>query len=573
MPDTGAMVILDAESKLVGYNPVARSLFGSGLKRYEPFDLQQFVGKDFLPEIGRRIRAALENGEIQPDRNAEIVDSEGNVIPCVYSVTPLFGSDFQITGVILTIRNEDPEPEEETFPNNALGMPGISRLGYETLFENLAEGMFTINIRWRINSFNKPAERITGYRREEVLGRYCWDIFRSELCRSGCPLRTTLESGITRMDQDVRILDKGGRRRGILVNTSVVREPDGRVIGAVETFRPLDSLDGPAGLISSGASFSDIIGGSPPMLHLFEMLPDVAVSEANVLIQGKSGTGKELVARAIHKHSPRNKGPFVAVNCSALAESLLESEIFGHEKAAFTGAVRSKVGRFELAKGGTLFLDEIGELKPELQVKLLRVVEQRVFERVGGTRLIPMEARIISATNRDLRVAVREGVFREDLFYRLRTVPLTIPPLKDRREDIPLLVKHFIRRLNAKYGKEVRSVDPKVMDLFQTLDWPGNVRELERVLEYAFVFVKGPLIFLSHLPDMEEFELTGEALYDKEMSGSRLSEEEPYGYGEEEREAIREALKRTGGRRVRAAELLGISRTSLWRRMKSMGLS
>ena len=398
MPDTGAMVILDAESKLVGYNPVARSLFGSGLKRYESFDLQKFVGKDFLSEVGRRVRSALEKGEIQPDRNAEIIDSDGNVIPCVYSVTPLFGSDFQITGVILTIRNERFEPEDEIPPDRALGMPGISRLGYETLFENLAEGMFTINIRWRINSFNRIAERITGYRREEVLGRYCWDIFRSELCRSGCPLRTTLESGITRMDQDVRILDKGGRRLGILVNTSVVKEPDGRVIGAVETFRPLETLERSAESISSGASSSDIIGGSPPMLRLFEMLPDVAVSEANVLIQGKSGTGKELVARAIHKKSPRRKGPFVAVNCSALTESLLESEMFGHEKAAFTGAIRSKVGRFELAKGGTLFLDEIGELKPELQVKLLRVVEQRVFERVGGTRLIPMEARIISAT-------------------------------------------------------------------------------------------------------------------------------------------------------------------------------
>ncbi len=239
------------------------------------------------------------------------------------------------------------------------------------------------------------------------------------------------------------------------------------------------------------------------MQELFQLLPDVAASPTNVLIQGESGTGKELVARAIHHHSSYREGPFVAVNCSALAETLLESELFGHEKAAFTGAIRSKVGRFELARGGTLFLDEIGELKPELQVKLLRVLEQRVFERVGGTRLIPMEARIISATNRDLIKALADGSFREDLFYRLRTVPITLPPLRDRIEDLPPLVEHFLGRLNQKYQKEVRGLDPKVMAQFLKYPWPGNVRELERILEYAFVFVKGPVIFERNLPSLD----------------------------------------------------------------------
>jgi transcriptional regulator with PAS, ATPase and Fis domain len=303
------------------------------------------------------------------------------------------------------------------------------------------------------------------------------------------------------------------------------------------------------------------------MQRLFDMLPDVAASEASVLIQGESGTGKELFARAIHHQSPRKEGPFVAVNCSALAETLLESELFGHEKAAFTGAVRSKVGRFELAKGGTLFLDEIGELKPELQVKLLRVLEQRVFERVGGTRLIPMDARIIAATNRDLVQAMAQKVFREDLFYRLRTVPLTIPPLRKRTGDIPLLVGHFIKKFNKRYNKQVRSVDPKVMRLLTSYHWPGNVRELERVMEHAYVFVKGPVILPVNLPSLREFwRERGEAAPPEQeaappMNGSQL-----------ERQAILDALAQAGGRRQPAADLLGISRTSLWRRMKALGL-
>ena len=257
----------------------------------------------------------------------------------------------------------------------------------------------------------------------------------------------------------------------------------------------------------------------------------------------------------------------MAVNCSALAETLLESELFGHEKAAFTGAVRSKVGRFELAKGGTLFLDEIGELKPELQVKLLRVLEQRVFERVGGTRLIPMDARIIAATNRDLPRAMAIGEFREDLFYRLRTVPLTIPPLRKRPEDIPLLVSHFIKVLNKRYQKQVRSVDPKVMRLFANYPWPGNVRELERVMEHAYVFVKGPAILPAYLPSLGEF-------WRERLRAAEDEGEEPIPGGSEdpERRAILEALSQAGGRRQAAADLLGISRTSLWRRMKALGL-
>jgi PAS domain S-box-containing protein len=373
------------------------------------------------------------------------------------------------------------------------------------LFENLAEAVFTINKRWRITGFNRLAEEVTGFNRQEVLGRYCWDIFKSDHCQKNCPLKATLADGVTRSDQDVRMVNSGGRRLDVLVNTSIIKDKKDAVVGAIEFFRPLTLVGRPEGTILKDTPPAvKIIGQSPVLAKLLRMLPEIAASEANVVLEGESGTGKELFAKSIHYQSPRAQGPFVAVNCSALAESLLESELFGHVKAAFTGAIAGKVGRFELARGGTLFLDEIGEFKPELQVKLLRVLEERVFERVGGNNSVRMDARIIVATSRNLKEEVRQGRFREDLYYRLLTVPLYLPPLRERLEDIPLLVNQFINGLNQKYKKEIRGLDPKVLALFQQYSWPGNVRELQRVLEYAFVFVKGHIITKSHLPELED---------------------------------------------------------------------
>ena len=298
------------------------------------------------------------------------------------------------------------------------------------------------------------------------------------------------------------------------------------------------------------------------MRQIFAMLTDIAQSEACVLISGETGTGKDMVARAIHGLSKKKSGPFLAVNCSALAESLLESELFGHEKGSFTGATQSRPGRFEMAQDGTLLLDEIGELKPALQVKLLRVLEQRVFERVGSSRSIPLRARIISATNRELGTLLAKGRFREDLFYRLKTVPIHVPPLRQRVEDIPPLVDHFIEKFNVRYGKKVRSVDPKVMRFFKRYQWPGNVRELERFIEHAFVFIKGPVIFERYLPQTDEFD-------------PRIQAQSPFGPGSDthDRRTVLWALAQTGGNRQEAAALLGISRTSMWRLMKTLGLT
>lgn len=560
------VVALSPAMMIMSTNHVIRWIIGHEPKPGNAFPLERL----FLEPDHTRVRAALnhtlETGQPGVGMEAELHSDSGAVFLCGYSIHPIFDNRQMVIGVILTF-HKNPSPVDRDTARNASRRNRQTMRhtppATHTLIDELPEGVFTITIHWRISSFNRAAEQITGYKREEVIGKYCWETFQSNKCKTSCPLRRALDSGQSSIDQEVRMVNKTGSRRAMLVNTNVLRDRTGLVLGAVETFRPLTGEIHPPEGVEIQHSFADIVGQSENMRRLFKMIPDVAASEANVLIYGESGTGKDLFARAIHSHSLRSKGPFVAVNCSAFAESLLESELFGHEKSAFTGADRSKPGRFEMARGGTLFLDEIGELRPELQVKLLRVLEQREFERVGGTRSLPMDARIISATNRNLVDAIKSARFREDFYYRLRTVPLTLPPLRERKEDIPLLVNHFIKRFNKKYNKKVRSVDVKVMRFFETYDFPGNVREMERAVEHAYVFVKGPVIFMSNLPSQEEF------------NAGREQQEERYNTGNNglTRESIAQALSLSRGRRQQAANLLGISRTSLWRHMKKYGLN
>jgi PAS domain S-box-containing protein len=438
-------------------------------------------------------------------------------------------------------------------------------LSFSDVLDYFPEGVFMVNTRWQIGYFNRMAEEITGFKREEVLGKFCWDVFRSDLCHKDCPMRITMGTGEVLLDREVEITTKSGQKMLILVNSSQLKKQGHVVLGGVETFHYLTCPELEAEKLES-KPFADIVGVSPRMQEIIHSLPVIAASDSNVLIQGESGTGKELVARAIHLHSSRRKGPFVAVNCSAIPDTLIESELFGHERGAFTGAVSSKPGRFELAKGGTLLLDEIGDLKPELQVKLLRVLEGKSFMRVGGTRRLALEARLVAATNVDLKEAMRQGRFRDDLYYRLFTVPLYLPPLRDKREDIPILVKYFLEKLNRKFNKKVRGVDPKVMKILCRHAWPGNVRELEHVLEYCFVFAKGPLITQRHLPRLEsawggrELELP---MGDKDVSPLQALE----------KQTILLALEKTQGSKQEAARLLKISRSKLWRKMRLYQIS
>jgi len=556
------IVALDHAFCIMSCNQAASQHLGMELKPGDEFPLERIWSESSLKRIKSALRATLENGQVQQLHNVQGLDGSQTNFDNVCSIHPLFDQPDNIIGVILSIQPNELLGELRLSENPDSDETSLDSMLHKDLSESLPEGVFTINTNWRISSFNTRAEEITGFSRNEVMGRNCWEVFRSDLCKVGCPLRAALESGQTRMDQDVRILKKNGVRQTILVNAGVMRDHDGQIVGAVETFRPLIGEAISQTKIEDRFTFADIIGQSSLMQRIFEMLPDIAASDANVLISGESGTGKDLVARTIHEHSARNRKPFVAVNCSALAETLLESELFGHEKAAFTGATNHKAGRFEMAKGGTLFLDEIGELKPELQIKLLRVLENHEFERVGGTRTIPMEARIISATNRDLRKAIGEGRFREDFYYRLRTVPLKIPPLRERAEDIPLLVQAIIKRFNARYKKRVISVDSTVMKMFRQYHWPGNVRELERTLEHAYVFVKGPVILPQYLPAAEEFQPAKET----HTANFGAADRHP------DRETIKRILLQTNGNRKEAARLLGMSRTTLWRHLKKLDL-
>ncbi len=561
--DEEGLLALDASMGIMGSNPAAERILGMPLPPGESFRPERVWREPDLSRIGYAIQETLTASRTKDLISLPrlLTSIQGAQMLC--TLQPLFDSPDTVLGVILSLQrvarrsNRSPtafleaQQKDEPFPNQ-----------HDPLLEALPEGVFTINVHWRIESFNKRAEEITGYHREEVIGRHCWEIFRSDLCQLGCPLRTALESGLTSTDQDVRILKKGGKRQTILVNAGVLRTATGNIRGAVETFRPLAGEAYFSDSQGKETGFAEIIGRSPAMARIFEMLPDIAASDANVLITGESGTGKDLIARTLHDLSSRRAKPFVAVNCSALAETLLESELFGHEKAAFTGATGTKIGRFELARGGTLFLDEIGELKAELQIKLLRVLENREFERVGGTRTLPMESRIISATNKDLRQAIRVGQFREDFYYRLRTVPVSIPPLRERLEDLPLLVEFFLKKFNQRFGKRIMSVHPEVMQMFMRYHWPGNVRELERTLEHAYVFVKGPVILTTHLPAAEEFQIKSPTIADAAADTA----------AKPNRESLQWALLHTKGNRNEAAKLLGMSRTTLWRHMKQLGL-
>ena len=554
---------MDRSLRIMSCNHVATDILGIELEPRDQFPLKTICDKTSSKKLETALRLTIDEGRSYSGLKLHHSNTEGTERCMIISIQPLYNHPKKIIGVILSIQPFVPSneqfntdlPDSEFASNEDMPIP-------EELLESMPEGIFTINTRWRVATFNRQAEKITGFKREEVIGRNCWEIFRSDMCHTGCPLQIALETGRTKMDQDVRILNKGGTHLTILVNAGVLRDSDGLIAGAVETFRPLMGEICSSQHQQKGSYFADIIGRSGVMQHIFSMLPSIAASDANVLISGESGTGKDLIARAIHNHSSRCQKPFVAVNCSALAETLLESELFGHEKSAFTGATSHKTGRFELAKGGSLFLDEIGELKPELQIKLLRVLENREFERVGGTQTIPMQARIISATNRDLRQAIVDGHFRKDFYYRLRTVPIAVPPLRERMDDIPLLIEYFIKRFNARYDKRILSIHPEVMQNFMKYHWPGNVRELERTLEHAYVFVKGPVIRALDLPAPEEFQS-----FTREPTGSERAANKGTSI-----ESIRWALSRTAGNRKAAARLLGVSRTTLWRHMKQFGI-
>lgn len=429
----------------------------------------------------------------------------------------------------------------------------------DAILESISDGVFTVDLDWRITSFNRAAEEITGVSRAEALGRLCSEVFRSSLCGAQCPLQATLASGRPHIGTCGYIITAQGERVPISVSTAVFRNESGRVMGGAETFRDLSEVDALKRELEGRCHVGELFSRSPRMHRLFEVLPALAASPSTVLITGETGTGKELFARTIHSLSAHSEGPFVAVNCAALPDALLESELFGAKAGAYTGAVRDRLGRFAQARGGTIFLDEIGEISPALQVRLLRVLQERTFEPLGSSRTESTDARVIVATNRSLPDLIRAGAFREDLYYRINVIRLELPPLRERKDDIGLLAEQFIRRFNRLQNRCVPGISPEALSLLLAHDWPGNIRELENCIERAFVLCGDGRIDITHLP--EELTATVPHLGGHQSVHDLL-----------DRQAIRAALERAGFNRLAAARDLGIHKTTLFRRMKRLGM-
>lgn len=431
----------------------------------------------------------------------------------------------------------------------------------DVILDSINEGVFTVDLNWRISSFNHAAEKITGISRKDAIGRTCSEVFHANICEKECVLKRTLDSGKPAVNVTAHIITNQGMRVPIRISTAVLKNGKGELIGGVETFQDLSQLEALKKELQNRSSFEDIAGRSPLMQRLFEILPQIAESSSTVLIEGASGTGKELFARAIHNLSPRKKKKFIAVNCAALPDNLLESELFGYKAGAFTDAKKDKPGRFILADGGTIFLDEIGDISPALQVRLLRVLQERVVEPLGSSEPVPINVRVVTATNKNLKKLVKSDDFREDLYYRIRVVHLELPELKQRKEDIPLLAERILDKLNRLQSKSIAGISPEAMAILMTHDYPGNVRELENIIEQAFVLCRSKIIETHHLP----LELRPDASSAAALGGITTIQSM-------EKQLITDALIRFKGNRRKVARELGIDPSTLFRKIKMLGI-
>jgi PAS domain S-box-containing protein len=432
----------------------------------------------------------------------------------------------------------------------------------QTILNSINEGVFTIDLNWRITSFNRAAEKITRVKSAEAIGRLCSEVFRADVCEDACALKRTLTTGKPTVSTTARIVTEGGFQVPIRISTALLKDERGKLVGGVETFQDLSQVEQLRKELEARYTCEDIVGRSSAMMKLFNLLPKIAESDSTVLIEGDSGTGKELFARAIHNLSRRKNGNFVAVNCAALPDTLLESELFGYKAGAFTGAKQNKPGRFAIAQGGTLFLDEIGDISPAMQVRLLRVLQEKRIEPLGSVKPLDVDVRVVAATNKRLSELVKAGQFRTDLFYRICVVQMKIPPLQERRADIPALIDHMIAKFNRLKGKDIFGVSEDVMARLMQHRYPGNVRELENIIEHAFVLCHEGFIAMHHLPpelrpDVQESgrdprtDMTLEAM---------------------EKVMIADTLQRYGGNRKKTAEILGIDYTTLYRKIHRLGI-
>ena len=429
------------------------------------------------------------------------------------------------------------------------------------ILDSIGEGLFTVDKNFKINYFNRAAEKITGMKREDVIGKFCKYVFKSALCFKNCPIAQVLESGKNLYDVESEIKDENGVPIPIKLNAAVLQNSEGEPEGGVISFRDLSDLEIMKKKLTERSDFYGIVGHSKAMQEIFQLIEEISESDATVLLQGDSGTGKEVIANAIQETSLRKNKPFIKINCSVFSDQLLASELFGHVKGAFTGAIKDRPGRFEVANTGTLFLDEVAEMPLPMQLKLLRVLQEGTFERVGESVTRRVDVRVIAATNKDLKKALKEGTFREDLYYRLNVIPIEVPPLRSRPEDIPHLVKHFISKFSLIYKKDIQDIDDEALDLILRYDWPGNIRELENTIEYAFARTRDKNYIEScKLPPTIRQNVS---CYDTQLTQ----------FAQQDKDAdLVQLLEQHRWNKTRVAKELGIGRSTLWRKLKKLGV-
>jgi PAS domain S-box-containing protein len=549
----GAMTV-DRRYRIQAINHCAQALIGLRRNEVVHHDCREvFTG---VPCMGACVLDS-QGQDGYADATVHFFDEE----ECEYTVTriatPIFDDRHNVAGCLTILQDHSPISDL------------IDRLRYEerslkNILDSLDIAVFTINCGGLLTFFNTMAEKISGYDRNAVLGKPCSAIFESDDAQDVCLLRDTVADGRSRIVHQGRLIGKFDESVPIRTNYMALRNEKGTIVGGLATFQDLTLVRQFNQAVRKRYTFQDMIGKSPPMQRLFDMIPMVADSQAAVLIEGPTGTGKDLLARIIHSTSPRRDKPWVKINCAAMPENLLESELFGYARGAFTGAERDKPGRFQEADGGTIFLDEIGDLPLALQAKLLRVLEDKEFYPLGSRKIQKVDVRIISATNRNLGQMVAAGRFREDLFYRLHVVRLELPPLTERRDDLPLLIRHILRKLSAARALPPPVISEKAMQVLLNYPYPGNVREMENILEHALILCRKGPIEDGHLPDY-----LGLPLQRGRMDNGTV---EHVAAVRNEREAIAAALEKHNGHRGRTARALGMERTTLWRKMKRLGL-
>ncbi|MFZ5759109.1 MAG: sigma 54-interacting transcriptional regulator [Thermodesulfobacteriota bacterium] len=475
---------VDAEMNITLFNKAAEKMTG--------WNQEEVVGRPFAEIFGRSgasgeedaaLLRAMREGKPAHDDATSLITADNRVVPVSIQAAPLLDPRGAIIGGMEIFRD----------------ITGMLQSRY--ILDSVADGVFTVDPDFRITSFNRAAEKITGYALAEVLGKKCGDIFCGNLCGASCPLARALSAGDRVVEGDVIIRGKLGRRIPVSISVTALVDGQGNSIGGVETFRDRTEILQLRSRLTEESTREGIYSKSRKMQQIMSVLPDFARSDSNILILGESGTGKEVIANAIHRMSTRSKEPFVAVNCGALPDTLLESELFGSKAGAFTDAKQDRPGRFAAADKGTLFLDEIGDISAAMQVKLLRVLQEKTYEPLGTNTPVPTNARVIAATNRDLAALVAAGTFRDDLYYRLNVVKIELPPLRERMEDLPFLVEFFINKYNRQRNKAVKGISDEALNLLMAADYAGNIRELENIVEYAFILCNEGLILPHHLPE------------------------------------------------------------------------